>query len=212
MSFHNCDFLIGIGIDDDGTTLTQSVIRRTPGRGSGWPGGAVVTLERLKAPADLVPAIDRYFPKIDRGDEWDRSAAFVFDCTSFVHGRALLEAWNRCRTRRLGIPADFLAVTQEENRSRVRGIGRVPWGQLLEVLALLRRRDSLKVAALPLAAELEQQIAGSRQRPLRADQDGYSGTDLFRVVALSAFRAHVGAASTGGVIEVRWTAPAGSAA
>ena len=207
MSYHDRRFLVCIGIDDLGETMTHAVIQRAypAPLAPPWPGGAVVALERERAGADLVGAIDRYHRKIDRGDEWDRDAAFLFDCSSYAHGRALVDAWNRSRVKKLGTPADFLAVTMEETRTRIRGIGRVPWQQLLEAVSLLRRQDKLKVAALPLAGELEQQMAAARQRPLRADADAYVGTDLFRTIALAAFRAIVDAGSVGRVIPVRWT-------
>ena len=209
MSFHDATYLVGIGIDDAGETVTHAVIKRNLGPWAGpWPGGAVVALEREHAGADLVPAIDRYYHRIDRGDEWDRSVAFVFDASSYTHGAALLEAWRRSRVARMRIPCDFLAVTGEENRSRVRGIGRVPWQQMSEQLALLRRKALIKVAAVPLAAELEQQFQAARKSPLRADQDGYAGTDLLRAVALPAWRAVVNAGSVGRVLDVKWIATA----
>ena len=212
MSFHDCTYLVGIGIDDAGETITHAVIKRNLGPWAGpWPGGAVVALERERAGADLAVPIDRYYNRIDRGDEWDRDAAFVFDCSSYTHGTALLEAWRRSRVARMKIPAEFLSVTQEENRSRVRGIGRVPWQQLNETVALLRRKALIKVAAVPLAAELEQQFQSARQRPVRPDQDEYAGTDLLRTVFLPAWRAVVGSASVGRVLPVQWK-PAGDAA
>lgn len=210
MSFHDCTYLVGIGIDDAGETITHAVIKRNLGPFAGpWPGGALVALERERAGADLVGAVNRYYNRLDRGDQWDRDAAFVFDCTSYTHGRALLDAWQRSRTKRLGIPVEFLSVTQEEQRTRTRGIGRVPWQQLVEALALLRRQGRIVVAPVALAPELEQQFQSARQRPLRADQDGYAGTDLFRAVALPAFRAYIGAASVGRVLEVKWPSPVG---
>lgn len=207
MSFHDCAYLIGIGIDDAGETITHSVIKRNLGPFAGpWPGGAVVALERERAGTDLVPAIDRYYNRLDRGDEWDRDAAFVFDASSYTHGSALIEAFRRSRVGRMKIPAEFLAVTQEENRSRVRGIGRVPWQQLIETVAALRRKALIKVAAVPLAAELNQQFESARRRPVRPDQDEYAGTDLLRTTFLPAWRAVVGSASVGRVLPIQYAA------
>jgi|GEM_PF-3512792 len=213
MSFHTATYLVGIGIDDAGETITHAVIKRNLGPHAGpWPGGAVVALERERAGADLAVPIDRYYRRLDRGDEWDRDAAFVFDCSSYVHGRALMEAWPRSRVGRMKLPAEFLLVSQDENRSRVRGIGRIPWQQLLECVSLLRRKDLFKVAPVPLAVEFEQQLQAARQRPLRADQTGYEGTDLLRTATLPAFRAVIGSASVGRVLPVKWAETTGGAA
>lgn len=214
MSFFDRMYLVGISIDDIGETVTHAVIKRTyPAPiGPPWAGGAVVALDRERPGADLRAVVDRYFHKIDRGDEWDRDAAFVFDCSSYAHGRALLDAWERSKVKRLGVRADFLAVTMEETRGRVRGIGHVPYRQLLEAVSLLRRQGKLKTAPLPLAAEFEQQMANARQRPLRADADAYVGSDLFRAVALPAFRAVVDAGSVGRILPVQYAAPPRDAA
>ena len=107
MSFHNCDFLIGIGIDDDGTPVTQSVIRRSLGRVSSWPGGAVVALERLKASSDLAPsARERFIQK----EKDDLPALLSGPLNSFVKSRAEELAEDHARLRAAAGSASRVSV------------------------------------------------------------------------------------------------------